>query len=154
MRKPELSSGGQASSARWVLHKPICISAPAGFIVRGSVQSQWIFFEDSFQCCYSFHDGWFTSALAHTKLSVQQLLTKTTFLNHPALPPQIHPILPQAKVLKGNCFADMEEVKQKNDRNTKRHQNQQVQKLVLSTGKNILIGVLHQMESTLKVTEI
>ena len=49
-------------------------------------------------------------------------------------------------------FADVEEVKQKNGRGTKRHQNQQLQKL-LSSGKNVSIGVLHQMESTLQVTE-
>ena len=32
-------------------------------------------------------------------------------------------------VLKGKLFADVEEVKQKNGRSTKRHQNRQVQKL-------------------------
>ena len=42
----------------------------------------------------------------------------------------------------------------KNGRSTKRHQNWCVQKLFLNSGKNVLKGVLHQMESTLKVTEV
>ena len=50
----------------------------------------------------------------------------------------------------------------KQSRSTKRHQNQWVQNLFLKTGfstqnlsgKNILIGVLHQVESTLKVTDV
>ena len=55
----------------------------------------------------------------------------------------IHPFSPGAtfvlfprmkKVLKGKHFANVEEAKQKNGRSTKRHQNQQVQKL-LSSGK-------------------
>ena len=51
------------------------------------------------------------------------------------------------KALKGKRFADVEEAKQNNGRSTKGHQNQQVRKL-LSNGKNISIGVLHQMERT------
>ena len=57
------------------------------------------------------------------------------------------------KVIRGKCFADVEEVKQKNGR-TKKHQGQQFQGFVLNGRKNILIGVLHQMENTLKVTEV
>ena len=51
------------------------------------------------------------------------------------------------KVLKGKHFADVEEVKQKNGRSPKRHQNEHFK-------NNVSIGVLHQMESTLKVTEV
>ena len=59
-------------------------------------------------------------------------------------------------VLKEKRFADVEGVKQtnKSSRITKQHQNQRVQKLSLSSGENISIGVLHQMESNLKVTEV
>ena len=50
-------------------------------------------------------------------------------------------LLPRMKsVLKGKCFADMEEVKQKNDRSTKWHQNRWVQKLFWAVGKSMLIG--------------
>ena len=57
------------------------------------------------------------------------------------------------KVLKGKRFADVEEGR-KNGRSTKRHQNQRIQKLFRAVGKTVSIGVLHQMESTLKVTEV
>ena len=57
------------------------------------------------------------------------------------------------KVLKGKRFADVKEVKQKNGRSTKRYPNWLVQKLV-SSGENISVGVLPQMESILKVTEV
>ena len=50
-------------------------------------------------------------------------------------------------------FGHVEEMKQKNGRSTKKHQNWQVQKL-FEQWKNISIGVLYQMESTLKVTEV
>ena len=76
------------------------------------------FFQDS-QHVWSLHDGWFTSASANTKLSVQQFLTKNEMTPVPTLP--IHPILswaiflfpPMKNILKGKCFAHMEEVKQK-----------------------------------------
>ena len=56
------------------------------------------------------------------------------------------------KVPKGKLFADVEEVKQTAAalRGTKIDEF----KTILSSGKNISIGVLHQMESTLKVTEV
>ena len=57
------------------------------------------------------------------------------------------------KVLKGQCLADVEEVKQNTaealkgiDTDRFKHCSEQ--------WKNILIGVLHQMGSTLKVTEV
>ena len=34
----------QASPARWVFQEPICISVPAGEVVRGCIQLKWIFF--------------------------------------------------------------------------------------------------------------
>ena len=42
----------------------------------------------------------------------------------------------------------------KNSRSTKRHPDQQVEKLFWAVEKNISMGVLHQMESTWKVTEV
>ena len=95
-----------------------------------------------------------------TTLSVQQFLAKNgmTPMTNPPHSPDLSPShffsLPQMKkVLKGKHFADMEEVKQKNSRSTKTHQNQRV-KTVLNNGKNVLIGVLHKVENTLKVTEV
>ena len=38
----------QASQAKWVFYECICISVPAGIVVRGCIQLQWISFEDSF----------------------------------------------------------------------------------------------------------
>ena len=102
------------------------------------------------------------SAPAHTMLSVQQFLTKngTTPVLHPLLLPDLIPsniffvfVSLDGKVLKGKCFANVEEVKQKNGRSTKRHQNEQVQTLFWAMEK-VSIGVSHQMESTLKVTEV
>ena len=42
----------------------------------------------------------------------------------------------------------------KNGRNTKKHKNQQVQKLFWAVEKSVSLGVPHQMESTLKLTEV
>ena len=62
------------------------------------------------------------SAPAHTVLSVQQFLTKTSMtpVLHPLLLPDLIPsniffvfVSLDGKVLKGKCFASVEEVKQK-----------------------------------------
>ena len=67
-----------------------------------------------------FHDGWFTSAPAHTAPSVQQFWTKNGMTSVPQ-PPYL-PYLSLSdfflfvwmkKVLKGKHFANVEEVKQK-----------------------------------------
>ena len=57
------------------------------------------------------------------------------------------------KVLKGKHFADVEEVKQKPAETLKGTKIDKF-KNCLSSGKKVSIGVLHQMESTLKVTEV
>ena len=57
------------------------------------------------------------------------------------------------KVLKGKRFADTEEVKQKMAEALKASKWTS-SKTVLSSARNISIGVSYQMESTLKVTEI
>ena len=99
------------------------------------------------------------SASEHTALSVRQLLTKNgmTPMPHPPYSPDLalsnfFLLSPQMKkVLKGKLFADMEEVKQKRAEALKIDRF----KHCFEQGKrNILIGVLHQMESTLKVTEV
>ena len=51
-------------------------------------------------------------------------------------------------------FADVEKMRQKNSRSTKKASKLMSSKTVLSSGKNVLIDVLHQMESTLRVTEV
>ena len=58
------------------------------------------------------------------------------------------------RVLKGKCFADVEKVKQKMAEALKGIKATSL-KTVLSSGKNISMSVLHQMEErTLKVTEV
>ena len=64
---------------------------------------------------------------------------------------------PNEKVLKEKHFANVEEVKQINKKKWQKHEKTSKlmsSKTVLSSGKNVLIGVLHQMESTLTVTEV
>ena len=56
-------------------------------------------------------------------------------------------------VLKGERFASVEEEKQKKAEMLKGIKIEEF-KNCLSSGINILIGVSHQMESTLKVTEV
>ena len=57
------------------------------------------------------------------------------------------------KVLKGKHFADVEEVKQRTVEALKGIKIDEF-KTVLSSGKNVSIGILHQMESALKMTEV
>ena len=99
-------------------------------------------------------------APACTTLRIQQFLTKNdvTPVLHPSYSPDLtlrdYFLFPQVKkVLKGKHFADVEEVKQKMAQALKGIKIHEF-KTVFSSGKNILIGVLHQMESTLKVTEV
>ena len=56
-------------------------------------------------------------------------------------------------VLEGRCFANVEELKQKMVEALKGIKIDKF-KTVLSSGKNVSIGVLHQMESTMKVAEV
>ena len=60
----------------------------------------------------------------------------------------------EKKSSKGNVLPIWKKMKQNNSRSTKRHQNQQVQKLFWTVEKNDSKGVLHHMGSTLKVTEV
>ena len=119
------------------------------------------FFLGLFQHVCPFHYGWFTSSPALIVLSVQQFLTKNDLTPCPTLPiHQISPWVtffccpvqkksPQRETL---CWCGRGGIK--NDISTKRHQNWWVQKLFEQWKKSISIGVLHQMERTLKVTEL
>ena len=57
------------------------------------------------------------------------------------------------KVLNGKCFADVEEVKEKTAEALKASKSTS-SKTVLSSGKKVSIGVLHQMKSTSKVIDV
>ena len=86
------------------------------------------------------------------------LNTHTQDTPHPPYSPNFTPsdffVFPwMKKVLKRKCFADMEEVKQKPAETLKGTKIDKF-KNCLSSGKKVSIGVLHQMESTLKVTEV
>ena len=86
-------------------------------------------------------------------LSAQQYLTQNSMTLCPTLP--THPISPQATdflfsqmeaLFKRKHFANVEEVKQ----NT----TEALKGIKIDEFRNIMMGILHQMESTLKVTEV
>ena len=124
----------QAPPTRWVFPEPICVSGPAGVVVKGCIHLQWIL--RIFQHICSFCCGWFTSIPAHTTVSVQQFLTKNDITPGPALP--IYQILPWAmffvspdeKSPQRETFCQCGRGKTKKCRNTKKHQNWQVQNLL------------------------
>ena len=75
-------------------------------------------------------------------------------LYSPDLAPSYFFLFPWMKrVLKGKCFAAVEEVKQKSAEVLKPSKSIS-SKTVLNSGKNVSMGALHQIESTLKVTEV
>ena len=127
-----------------------------------------IFFFRLFQHICPFHDGWFTSTPAHTALSVQQFLTKTfvwpsmTSVPPPSLftwssPEQLFFWFPWwQNVLKGERFASVEKMKQTNKKMAEALKGIKIKEFKHCFGqwKKVSIGVLHQMESTLKVTEV
>ena len=147
--KTAISSGGWAPSstgepARWVFYDPLCTSVPAGIVVRNCVQLQWIFLKT---LSTRFPISWwviYKCPYLHP-LSVQQFLTKNgvTPMPHPPYSSNLAPsnffLFPwMKKVLKGRRFAEVEEVKQKSSRSTKRHQNRRVQNLFWAVEKTSL----------------
>ena len=62
--------------------------------------------------------------------------------------------LDEKKVLRGKHFANVEEVNQKMTEMLKVIKIDEFKNYFEQWKKNILMGVLHQMESTLKVTEV
>ena len=100
-----------------------------------------------FQCVCAFLDGWFTSAPAHTTLSVQQCLTKNGMT--PMAPPPYSPDLAQSnsflfpwikKCPQRVTFCLCERGETTNSRNTIRHQNWWVQNLFWAVEKNASNG--------------
>ena len=119
------------------------------------------FFEDSFNtfALFMMDDLQVHLPTFHTALSAQQTLTKNdmTHMPHPPCSLDLVPsdffLFPWMKnVLKGKHFANMEGVKKKG-RSTKGIKINEFN-TVLCSGKNVSTGVLHQMESTLKVTKV
>ena len=78
----------QASPARWAF----CISVSAGIVVRGCVQLQWIFIEDS-QCVCPSCDGLFMSAPPYTVLVFSSFWPQTAWppCPHPLYTPDLNP---------------------------------------------------------------
>ena len=100
------------------------------------------------------------SAPAHTTLSVQLFLTKNgmTPKPHPPYSPNLtlsdFILFPwMKKVLKGRCFADVEKVKEKMAEALKGIKIDEFRNC-FEQWKKVSIGVLHQMERTLEVTEV
>ena len=168
-KKPriELCSGSleiQASPSKWLgeCSRNPSVSVYQLALLWEAVWCLWIFFEDSF------------NMLAHFLMGDLQVYLPTlhwVFISSwpkascPTLP--IHTISPWVtftfpgwkKSSKGSVFLIQKRWNNnnnKNSRSTKRHQNQQVQQLFWrkNSGEKVSIGVLHQMERTLKVTSI
>ena len=140
-----------------MFYKPIYISVPAGCCER-LCSASVNFFEDSF------------NAFAHFIMG--DLLEHLPTLDWAVFGPKWHdPCAPPSLFTRSHpratffCFPEWKKSsnvnvlliwkrENKNGRSTKRYQNWWVQKLFLSSGKKVFIGLLHQMESTLKVTEV
>ena len=71
-----------------------------------------------------------------------------------ACPKWLFLCFPRWKTSQREMFCRCGRGETKNSRSSKRHQKWMSPKTVLSSGKNILIGVSPQMEGTLKVTEV
>ena len=161
--KMELSSGGWAPCStcflHWVFQEPVCTSAPAAVFVRGCIRLQWIVLKTL--STHSPISQWgqvHLPVLSAPRWVFSSFWPKTAWLPWPTIP--IHPTLPQATFLvspdekspQGKHFTEVEEVKQKTAGALKGTKIDKF-KNCFEQWKNILIGVLHQAESTLKVTE-
>ena len=100
------------------------------------------------------------STPAHTALSVQHFLTKNnmTLMPHPPYSPDLTSsdffmFFHMRKVLRGKRFAHVEEVKPKITGALKGMKIYEF-KNCFEQWEKVSTGVLHQMESTLKVTEV
>ena len=103
---------------------------------------------------------WFTSTPAYIVLRIQQFWTENQY--DPHAPPSLFTrslqvtffCFPRWKnFLKGKCFADVEEVKQKK---WQKHQktSKSTSAKIRTVEKTSLLGVLYQLESILKVTKV
>ena len=169
-KTPELSSGRQApyrtSFPHWVsvlgTHMYQCTSWRCCERLHSALKIPSEFFLKDFQHVNSFHDGWFMNAPAHTPWSAQQFLTKN-HMTPVSTPPCSHDLTPSdvffvsrdEKKPQRETFGQHGRGGTRTGRSTKRHQHQhQVQTLFWVVEKNVLIGVLHQTESALKVPEV
>ena len=147
-KNPELSSGGRAPSSTGFQHEMNVLEScqyqfTSWRCCERLCSASGNFFEDSFSVFAHFMTGDLPAHLS-TLLNTQQFLTKRSWPPCPTLP--IHLIwlgrlvlFPLTKkALKGRCFTSVEEGKQKNDRSTKRHQNQGVQTLFWAVEKKRL----------------
>ena len=120
------------------------MSVPAVVVVRGCVQLQWIFFEDSTPLPISWWVIYECTCPHRTEYSAVFGPKRHDSYAPPSLFTQSSSdrlfvcLFPQMKQsLKGKHVADVEEVKQKNGKSTKRHQNRQVQRLFWVVGKRL-----------------
>ena len=159
-KKLELTSGGRAPSSTGFLHEVSVLGTP---LCHCCIRLQWMFFQDSFNSFAHFTTGDLRVHLPTPRWAFSSFLPKTHGPQAPhSLVTRPHPewlfcFSRWKKSSKGNILPMWKRWNtqtNKKSRNTKRHQNRWVQKLFWAVGKNILIGVLHQMESTLKVTEV
>ena len=146
----KLSSGGhalrvQASPARF--QESICVKVPADVVVRSRVRLHGIFSENSFNVFVHFMIG---DLGAHLPILWADLYAPPSLFTQ-SRPEQLFFLFPRAKKVHKKeilcLLAKCGSGETKNSRSTRRHQNQF--KTVLSSGKNVSIGVLYQMESTL-----
>ena len=145
----------QTSPARWVFWESIYIS----WHCCERLHSASVNFCLLFQHICPFHDGWFMSALPMLRWVFSHFWSKVAWPPWATL--TIHLISPGATLaspheesLQKEMFCRCGRGETKNGRSTKKHQNQWVQKLFWAMEKNVSIDILHQMETTLKVTKI
>ena len=135
LEKPKISSGQWApcstgSPARGMFQEPICISVLAGGVVRGSVWLQCIFFENSFSVLAHFMMGDLCTHLTEYSAIFDQKNGVTPMPHPPYLTQSTFFVVsPDEKSPQKEMFCQCRRDETKNSRNTKRHQNRQVQKL-------------------------
>ena len=107
-----------------------------------------------------FHDSWFMSSPAQTTLSVQQFLTKNATTPMPLLPYSPFLILidfsfvsPDEQSPQREMFCRCGRGETQSCRSTKKA-SKSVSPKLFEQWKKSSVGVLHHMESTLKVTKV
>ena len=145
-KNPELSSGGRAPCSTGFpcqvgVLGTICIRAPAGLVVRGLVQLQWIFYEDSFNASAHFTTGNLSECTCPYHAECWAVFDQKW--HDPSAPPslvtspeQLSSVSPDEKGPQTEVFCRCERGETKNGRSTKRHQNQRAHKLVWAVEKS------------------
>ena len=148
----------EASLAGWVFQEPIWISVPVGIVVRGCIWLQWIHFEDLFNVFANFMIGDLWARLPTSRRVFRSFWSKTAWPLCPTL--SIHPNLrprefilfpwvensPQRETL---CQHGKGETK--HGRSTRNQWSIKINEFkdCSEQWKNVLVGVLAQVESTL-----